>query len=596
MRAEQIEPHLRCNQNCTFCTSRRPTDDPRFVVGGAVLARITAAVEKGAREIVLTGGEPTLRKDLASLIAAAKRLGVRVVLETNATTIERAHAFALRDAGLDLARVHLSGWGEALDRVTRDPGGFARALVGIDALLAAGIEVEASAVIVRSTTSLLAELPERLAARGIRLLRLVVPTRSPDETELLDYEAASETILALDDRARGCGLALKLAPDAGPPPCVFPDAGRVAHLYSLTPGATRRTDHEHAPACTGCLVRDRCSGLSIEHVARFGVPPMRPVTEERRRRRLALVSTVEAQIARELVSASHSREPGAHPSEEIVRVNFHCNQACDFCFVSTHLPPAGDAAVRRAIEEAAGRDARIILSGGEPTLNASLVEHVRLAKSLSRHLVTLQTNAVRLDDRARVAALREAGLDEAFVSLHGSRAEIADSVTRAPGTFARTLVGIDHLVEAGVVVTTNFVICEANLDDLVETTRLVGTRWKGVFFNVSFVAASTDVVPRDRSLVPRYADAIPRIAESLALAGELGLKVVGFDSMCGIPLCLVPASVGRFVDLDTIPPGFDGGEFLKTDTCARCSLEARCYGVRRGYAELHGTDELRAVE
>ena len=33
--------------------------------------------------------------------------------------------------------------------------------------------------------------------------------------------------------------------------------------------------------------------------------------------------------------------------------------------------------------------------------------------------------------------------------------------------------------------------------------------------------------------------------------------------------------------------------YFAADVCARCAEGARCYGVRRGYAELYGTAELR---
>jgi hypothetical protein len=65
--------------------------------------------------------------------------------------------------------------------------------------------------------------------------------------------------------------------------------------------------------------------------------------------------------------------------------------------------------------------------------------------------------------------------------------------------------------------------------------------------------------------------------------------------MCGLPLCLVPTELTRYLDLSNIPEGFDGGEFVKTATCERCSLVRKCYGIRRGYRELHGDSELRAV-
>jgi hypothetical protein len=38
------------------------------------------------------------------------------------------------------------------------------------------------------------------------------------------------------------------------------------------------------------------------------------------------------------------------------------------------------------------------------------------------------------------------------------------------------------------------------------------------------------------------------------------------------------------------------GEFVKGEVCAHCAEGHRCYGVRRGYAELYGTSELRALD
>jgi uncharacterized Fe-S cluster-containing radical SAM superfamily protein len=287
-------------------------------------------------------------------------------------------------------------------------------------------------------------------------------------------------------------------------------------------------------------------------------------------------------------------EGGAPVVDETIRVLFRCNQSCTFCFVSTHLPAPPAQAIESAIRAAAARDSRIVLSGGEPTLDSRLPEWIRLAKSLSRRDVVLQTNAVRLDDAALVARLDEAGLDEAFVSLHGATAAVSDAVTESPGTFVRTVVGIDHLHATRIRTMLNYVVCERNRHELVAHVRSVAARWPRALLNVSFVAPSSDVVPRDRALIPRYSDALPEIAAAAADAKRLGVRVVGFESMCGLPLCLVPRELGELTPVD-VPEGFDGGEFLKTETCARCSLAGRCWGIRRGYAEIHGTRELVAL-
>jgi MoaA/NifB/PqqE/SkfB family radical SAM enzyme len=600
MRSERVQTHLRCNQACTYCHLRSATDDPAWVQAKAVEARIATAVAGGAHEIVLSGGEPTLRRDLPRLITAARIAGIaRVTLETNAALVDEARAAELAEAGLDRALVNLAGDGAWLDAVTRDPGGFESTLRGIDALVVAGLRVEVQAALVRSTALHLPEFPAFLRARfadGIRALWLVVPTTSPDSRELLDFDAAGAVVRDVEAHARAVGLPLKLAPGSGPPPCVHGQEPRVAHLYALTPGAGRREDHVHLAPCDRCAVRDRCPGLPRELVQRFGAPTMTPVAGDRARRRLSLIATIEEQVARELVQPSHYRDPSeGRIDEDLIRVVFQCNQSCRFCFVSTHLPGADDAAIEAAIRTAAARDHKINLSGGEPTLHPRLADFVRLAKSLSKRPVILQTNAVRLADPARVRELRDAGLDEVFVSLHGASAAVSDTVTSAPGTFDKTIRGIDHLVAYGLQVQLNFVICQANLHELPAWVALLAARWPRVFANVSFVAPSTDVVPREHALIPRYSEVLPALAESVALAEAHGLTLGGFESMCGVPLCLVPRALDGYFALVELDAERDAGEFVQPPACSTCALATRCHGVRRGYIALHGDGELAPV-
>ncbi len=275
-------------------------------------------------------------------------------------------------------------------------------------------------------------------------------------------------------------------------------------------------------------------------------------------------------------------------------VNFHCNQACAFCFVSTHLPPPDEDTVRAAIVDAGARGSRVVLSGGEPTLNRRLAEYVRLAKSSGAPLVSLQTNAVKLDDATLAKSLIDAGVDEAFVSLHGCTAATSDAVTEAPGTFVRTIVGLDNLHATNVIININFVLCEANRHELVDFVRFAGARWPRARVNFSFVAASTDLVPRERTMIPRYSDVLPALGEAVSEAKRLGVQMIGFESMCGLPLCLVPEAIEGLA-LTVIPEGFDRGEFVKAEACRGCRYETRCFGIRRGYVELYGTSELRTV-
>lgn len=598
MRTALVTTNLRCNQACTYCTARRPQDDLAAIQPAALAARVDGALAGGARELLLGGGEPTLHRGLEALVARAWAGGAEVTLATNATLIDAARARALRDAGLGLARVNLAGWGDPLDEVTRDPGGFARALAGLHALADAGLPIELEAAVVRSTAAGLPGLPRQVRAelgQAVRGLSLVVPVESPAPGELLPFAEVAASLRAVDEAARQAALPLKLAPGSPPPPCVLPDPTRLASLFALTPGGAGRPGHARLDACATCLVADRCPGVPEPYLRRFPPPAAAPVREVRLQRRLALIGSVEAQVARELVTQNRLWDPvKGERLEDVVRVVFQCNQACRFCFVSTHLPAPTEAQVREAIAAAARAGRAVALSGGEPTLHPDLAGLVALAAG-GASLVTLQTNAVRLAEPGAAQALADAGLQEAFVSLHGAQAAVADAVTGAPGTFARTCAGVDALQAAGVRVRLNFVICRSNAGQLVPLVRLLAGRWPGADLTLSFVAAATDVVPRDAELLPRYAEVLPEVEAAVAEGARLGVHVGGFESMCGLPLCLVPGRPRRFLDLPPVPPGFDRGEFVDAEACRGCDLLGRCYGLRRSYAELHGTGELRPV-
>jgi MoaA/NifB/PqqE/SkfB family radical SAM enzyme len=597
MRVQRIITNETCNQNCWFCNARRPAERPDFVSKPAVRRRIEAARSGDAREIVLTGGEPTLRSDLDDLVRRAGEGGARVVLETNAALIDAARAQALHAAGLHTARVQLVAWGEEADAITRDPGGFAAAVRGIRALAAAGVLIEVTVPVVRRNLALLTVLPREIVAAELPVaaLVLIVPTTAPDPGECASLAEIAEAVTSIADAARTVGLTVRLDPTTFVPPCIFEKPERVTHLFALNRGNAVRPDFDHVAACEQCLVNDRCPGFPRTALASGHAPAPHPITEHRVRRRLTVVSSVEEQVARELVTRHDFRSAAEPVPEHTVRVNFHCNQACEFCFVSTHLPPATETAVRAAIERAGQEGAVVVLSGGEPTLNSRLVEYVQLAKRHGARAVELQTNAIRLADRALTRKLADAGVDEAMVSLHGSSAEISDAITGAPGTFAATVRGIDELLQTPVRVRLNFVFCQANRADFPSFIDFVAARWPRVTVIFSFVGSHTDVVPRTGTLIPSFTEVMPALVGGLARARAAGIEVHGFESMCGLPLCVVPESVRASFSTTSLPPDAGAGEFVKTETCTHCAEGHRCFGVRRGYAELYGTAELHAL-
>lgn len=588
-----------CNQGCEFCHRRRPSERREFVVQDAVQARIHAAVD--ADVLVITGGEPTLRRDLADIVSLcrdARGSSVRSIeLETNATLLNAERVKALKRAGLDLVRVHLPAWGDEADALTRDPGGFERACAGIESIIASGLQLEISAPIVATNRETLHLLPERLAGMGwpVEALVLNIPQESPNAALLCTAREAAQVIQSTDAAARRAGVSLRLDTSTPIAPCLFDRPARVAHLFALSPGGRRRDGFARRKECEPCVLADRCPGLPK------GDPSTaRAIRQDRVRRRLSVISSVPDQIERELFQDEIQRPVGHAPRRaRTIRVAFACNQACDFCFVSTHLPSAQDEAIRTAILVAAERGDDINLSGGEPTLLPNLEDWVALAREKGAGTIEIQTNATRIDT-ARARSLKDAGADLLFVSLHGSCAEVSDLVTNAPGTFEHTIAGLDAARECELRLRVNFVFCETNYTDFPAFVELLTSRYPDAELCVSFVAPSTDMVPRTKDLIPRYSDIQGSLAAGLRVAGAKGTRVSGFDAMCGLPLCLTPQVALDMSALDIpaladAPEAYDGGEMVRGDACAECSARTKCFGLRQGYAEVHGTDELTPI-
>src|SRR5688572_19976868 len=130
----------RCNFRCTYCMPEEgmqwvPRDEVLTFEEIERLARLF--VERvGLEWIRLTGGEPTVRAHLTTLVARLAPLDVDLSMTTNGSSLRR-DAQALRDAGLQRVNISLDSLRAErfLELTRRDE--LASVLDGIDAALAA---------------------------------------------------------------------------------------------------------------------------------------------------------------------------------------------------------------------------------------------------------------------------------------------------------------------------------------------------------------------------------------------------------------------------------------------------------------------------
>ena len=142
----------RCNLVCKHCivNSSPYVDTSWDMTTDEALAAVDriAAIEPGT--VILTGGDPFVRKDIGVIIQALFDRRLRVGIESNAMLVTDEAARLLRsglDAGVDLTLgISLDGGDAAAHDFQRGAGAYAAAIRGIELLRSYGVPVQLQCV------------------------------------------------------------------------------------------------------------------------------------------------------------------------------------------------------------------------------------------------------------------------------------------------------------------------------------------------------------------------------------------------------------------------------------------------------------------
>ena len=169
-----------CNLSCMHCRASA-TFGPHSgeLDTKASLRLLDQITEVGKPIIILTGGEPLLRKDIFEIAKYGTNKGLRMVMAINGTLITEKSAKQMIDVGIQRLSVSLDGaTRESHDRFRGMEGAFEGALHGIRLAKDAGIEFQINTTITKTN---LDEIP-KIQQLAIKLgavahhIFLLVPT------------------------------------------------------------------------------------------------------------------------------------------------------------------------------------------------------------------------------------------------------------------------------------------------------------------------------------------------------------------------------------------------------------------------------------
>jgi len=142
MRRLTLSVTRRCNSSCVCCYegSNRPRGIESALSVGEISGLLEEAQALGCTELVIIGGEPTLRPDLAEVIAESVRRGLRVGVSTNGLQFSGSLARDLARYPLWFVSFSIFAFSsEVHDGMSRVPGALDRAKRGLVAAVEAGL-------------------------------------------------------------------------------------------------------------------------------------------------------------------------------------------------------------------------------------------------------------------------------------------------------------------------------------------------------------------------------------------------------------------------------------------------------------------------
>lgn len=147
MKTAIVRSNLECNLGCLFCTAADDTSEKMDTAN--FKKKIIDFKKKNIKHLVITGGEPTLRKDLPKIISFARSKGIKKInLQSNAILFsDENYLLTLKMAGLDFVTVGISSHKKATYNHLTNSKLYDKAILGIRNLVDNDIEVSVYHVI-----------------------------------------------------------------------------------------------------------------------------------------------------------------------------------------------------------------------------------------------------------------------------------------------------------------------------------------------------------------------------------------------------------------------------------------------------------------
>jgi organic radical activating enzyme len=304
---ERLEIHISsvCGQACVFCSESRrmETFQKHPISYESMIKTLIRKRQDGCKHVTFTGGEPTLYPHLPRVLKAAKKLGYRTYITTDASRLSQKNYASKVIPLLDEICISIhSNKAATHDILAKTPGSFKRVLAAFSHIATASPQpyLLTNTVLTRFNIDQISETVEFLAQSGI-VRHCTISNLAPDGAGLKNFEKIACRLRqmtpltkSLSDISRRTGIVVRFF---GTPLCVLGNDWDLPNDLHWTPRVTVERGmvggqvglHEifsphpgrmrfYAPKCKNCSLREKsCFGVFRKYYNLYGEDELKPL-------------------------------------------------------------------------------------------------------------------------------------------------------------------------------------------------------------------------------------------------------------------------------------------------------------------------------
>lgn len=157
----------------------------------------------------------------------------------------------------------------------------------------------------------------------------------------------------------------------------------------------------------------------------------------------------------------------------VLYIGYHCNLNCQFCYYhfsnNKKWKKLASAKFEAHIYRKIFGDDRVDITGGEPTIYPNILKLVQFCKKIGLR-PSIITNGIALANERNVILLKDAGVFDYLVSIHGL-GNVYDYLVSFPGAYDKQNAGLKNLIKNNIPIRINVTINKYNTPQLPEVAK-----------------------------------------------------------------------------------------------------------------------------